>query len=103
MELLSGNPAPFAVMYSLGNILAISSSCFLYGPWTQIKQMFALTRIVTTSVYLSMLGLTLFLVFYFILLSVSLILGFLPWRYPCENTMVDNRNLLTIPCPWFVD
>lgn len=63
MELLAGNPVPFATMYSIGNVLAICSSCFLYGPWTQLKQMFAFTRIVTTTIYITMLGLTLFLVF----------------------------------------
>jgi hypothetical protein len=62
VALIEGDPVPFAMMYSLGNIIGISSSCFLYGPWTQLKQMFAFTRIVTTTIYLVMLGVTLFLV-----------------------------------------
>jgi hypothetical protein len=62
VALLEGDPVPFATMYSIGNVLAICSSCFLYGPWTQMKQMFALTRMVTTVIYLTMLALTLFLV-----------------------------------------
>lgn len=31
-------------MYSLGNIISLCSTCFLYGPWTQAKKMFAPTR-----------------------------------------------------------
>lgn len=86
MELLSGDPIPFAVMYSLGNILAISSSCFLYGPWTQLKQMFALTRIITTTIYIIMLGLTLFLVCLFILfLSILLFILFF------YNNFINNN------------
>lgn len=44
VKLLSGNPYPFAVLYSVGNILGISSTCFLFGPTAQIKKMFAPTR-----------------------------------------------------------
>lgn len=63
-ELLKGDPIPFALMYTLGNIVAVCSTCFLYGPWTQAKKMAAPTRIIATSVYASMMALTLFLVFY---------------------------------------
>ncbi len=44
MKLLAGNPYPFAVLYSIGNILGISSTCFLFGPVAQFKKMFAPTR-----------------------------------------------------------
>ncbi len=44
VQLVKGNPVPFAVMYTLGNIIGLASTCFLYGPWKQIKQMFAQTR-----------------------------------------------------------
>ncbi len=44
VKLLSGNPYPFAVLYSIGNILGISSTCFLFGPVAQLKKMFAPTR-----------------------------------------------------------
>jgi hypothetical protein len=30
-QLLLGNPRPFAVCYTFGNILSIGSSCFLVG------------------------------------------------------------------------
>ena len=64
LQLLTGNPTPFALMYTIGNIVSISSTCFLYGPWTQAKKMFSRTRMVTTGVYLFFLGFTLFLAFY---------------------------------------
>ncbi len=44
IQLLEGNPTPFAVMYTLGNVISICSTCFLYGPWSQAKKMFASTR-----------------------------------------------------------
>ena len=63
-QLLLGNPTPFAVMYSLGNILSMSSTCFLFGPVAQAKKMCAITRIATTSVYFFFMFLCLFLAFY---------------------------------------
>lgn len=39
MSLVQGNPIPFVVMYTVGNILAIMSSMFLAGPKRQWKNM----------------------------------------------------------------
>lgn len=50
----------FALFYSIGNITSIASTCFLMGPWKQIKKMFHPTRIWATIVALTFLGLTLF-------------------------------------------
>lgn len=44
LDLMKGNPEPFAVMYSVGNLIGLCSTCFLYGPWSQFKKMFAPTR-----------------------------------------------------------
>jgi hypothetical protein len=44
IKLMEGDPEPFAVMYTIGNVLGLCSTCFLYGPWAQMKQMFAPTR-----------------------------------------------------------
>ncbi|KAK7073187.1 Vesicle transport protein SFT2B [Halocaridina rubra] len=49
----------FAIFYTLGNIMAISSTCFLMGPTNQIKRMFAKTRIVATIVMFLALIMTL--------------------------------------------
>jgi hypothetical protein len=46
LQLLKGNPEPFATMYTIGNIIGMCSTCFLYGPWSQAKKMFAPTRYV---------------------------------------------------------
>ena len=61
--LLQGNPTPFAVMYTTGNVISICSTCFLYGPWTQAKKMFEPTRAVATTIYIVMLGVTLFVAY----------------------------------------
>mmetsp|Transcript_20673 Transcript_20673/g.63898 ORF Transcript_20673/g.63898 Transcript_20673/m.63898 type:complete len:128 (-) Transcript_20673:140-523(-) len=64
IELIKGNPTPFAVMYSIGNIIAICGSFFLAGPKKQLKNMFAKTRIVATVVYLTSIVMTLFVALY---------------------------------------
>lgn len=38
----------FAVFYTIGNIVSMASTCFLMGPFNQIKKMFASTRAVAT-------------------------------------------------------
>eukprot|EP00981_Chlorochromonas_danica_P005226 scaffold1046_cov162-Ochromonas_danica.AAC.56 len=46
VKLLEGDPEPFAIMYTIGNLLGLFSTCFLYGPLAQMKKMFASTSIV---------------------------------------------------------
>lgn len=50
----------FAVFYTLGNVVSLASTCFLMGPFNQIKKMFAPTRAIATVVVLVSFGLTLF-------------------------------------------
>eukprot|EP00630_Chrysocystis_fragilis_P001745 CAMPEP_0197401940 /NCGR_PEP_ID=MMETSP1165-20131217/19310_1 /TAXON_ID=284809 /ORGANISM="Chrysocystis fragilis, Strain CCMP3189" /LENGTH=184 /DNA_ID=CAMNT_0042928069 /DNA_START=152 /DNA_END=706 /DNA_ORIENTATION=- len=64
VELVKGNPKPFAVCYTVGNIISICASFFLSGPWNQAKKMFAKTRVVATIVYVSTIVLTLFCALY---------------------------------------
>ncbi|XP_018935664.1 vesicle transport protein SFT2A-like isoform X1 [Cyprinus carpio] len=54
----------FAVFYTLGNIAAISSTCFLMGPFKQLKRMFEPTRLIATIMMLLFLVLTLCAVFW---------------------------------------
>ncbi|XP_053731141.1 vesicle transport protein SFT2A [Synchiropus splendidus] len=54
----------FAVFYTLGNIAALSSTCFLMGPLNQLKRMFEPTRLIATIVMLLCLILTLCSVFW---------------------------------------
>lgn len=42
----------FAVLYTLGNIISIASTCFLMGPFNQFKKMFASTRAIATVIVL---------------------------------------------------
>ncbi|KAH3736707.1 vesicle transport protein SFT2B-like [Dreissena polymorpha] len=49
----------FAIFYTLGNILSLASTCFLMGPLSQLKKMFAQTRIFATILVIVMLILTL--------------------------------------------
>ena len=39
VALLSGDPQPFAYMYTIGNLVAISGTCFLSGPKSQMRKM----------------------------------------------------------------
>ncbi|XP_071530229.1 vesicle transport protein SFT2A isoform X2 [Panulirus ornatus] len=49
----------FAIFYTLGNIMALTSTCFLMGPVNQCKKMFAKTRIIATIVMFVALIMTL--------------------------------------------
>ncbi|XP_066970049.1 vesicle transport protein SFT2A isoform X1 [Macrobrachium rosenbergii] len=49
----------FGIFYTLGNIMALSSTCFLMGPMNQLKKMFSKTRIVATIIMFTALILTL--------------------------------------------
>ena len=50
----------FATCYTLGNLLSIGCTCFLMGPWKQIKNMFKGHRLAATVVYLCSIGFTLY-------------------------------------------
>lgn len=50
----------FAIFYTLGNIVSMASTCFLMGPFKQIKKMFATTRLIATLIVILSFALTLF-------------------------------------------
>ena len=56
---LTWNLVSFSILYTLGNIVALASTCFLMGPVNQIKKMFAPNRWIATSLMLLFLVLTL--------------------------------------------
>jgi membrane protein DedA with SNARE-associated domain len=58
-DLLTGNPLPFVIGFTLGNIIALCGSCFLYSCSSQLKSMFAKTRVGASVLYLSSIGATL--------------------------------------------
>ncbi|XP_036172172.1 vesicle transport protein SFT2A isoform X1 [Myotis myotis] len=49
---LPGGIKLFAVFYTFGNIAALASTCFLMGPFKQLKKMFETTRLLATVVML---------------------------------------------------
>jgi hypothetical protein len=54
----TGSTTKFAILYSLGNIIALCSTCFLMGPVAQIKKMFASSRWLATVLMLFFLVMT---------------------------------------------
>jgi len=58
-DLLRGDPIPFTVNATVGNMIALAGSCFLSGPATQMSKMFRPVRRIATICYLGSLGLTL--------------------------------------------
>ena len=53
----------FAVLYTIGNIIALFSTAFLFGPMRQVKNMFHSKRALATVIYLVTLGGTLAVAF----------------------------------------
>ena len=51
VKLLAGNPAPFVLTFTIGNIIVMSSSCFLIGPSNQVKVMFHQKRASVATIY----------------------------------------------------
>lgn len=62
-QLLKGNPAPFATMYSIGNLLSIASTSFFVGPVKQVQNMWTTKRRTSAFLYIFFIFLTLLLCF----------------------------------------
>uniref|UniRef100_A0A2P2I0E8 Vesicle transport protein n=1 Tax=Hirondellea gigas TaxID=1518452 RepID=A0A2P2I0E8_9CRUS len=60
---LPGGLTIFAIFYTIGNILALGSTCFLMGPMKQLQKMFAPTRLIATAIMILALIMTLVAVF----------------------------------------
>jgi hypothetical protein len=60
-DLLTGNPVPLVVNVTIGNIIALTGTCFLTGPKSQLDRMFHKKRKTASVFYLGSLGVTLFL------------------------------------------
>ncbi|XP_022141324.1 vesicle transport protein SFT2B isoform X2 [Momordica charantia] len=50
--LVFAKPIKFAVLFTFGNVLAVGSTAFLFGPGQQIRMMFDSVRIYATAIYL---------------------------------------------------
>ena len=62
--LLHGDPAPFVIYFTFGNLCAIASCFFLSGPKSHCKKMIDPTRRIATAFYLITIFFTFFVVFY---------------------------------------
>lgn len=105
VQLLKGNPVPFATMYTIGNVVSLCSTCFLFGPWSQAKKMFAPTRAIATFIYFFFMGLTLFLAFYpnyipirMLLLVVTILCQFLALSWYTLSFIPFARDLVKNCC-----
>lgn len=72
-KLLLGNPVPFALKYTLGNILSLGASSFLVGPARQCRTMFAKERRAASLAYLLTLAGTLLSIFWLRLAILALL------------------------------
>ena len=64
-QLLLGHPMPFAIKYTVGNVLSLVSMCFLVGPRRQLRNMTSSTRWIAALIYLVAMALTLVSCFVF--------------------------------------
>ncbi|KAF4321046.1 hypothetical protein JM18_004606 [Phytophthora kernoviae] len=62
-KLVHGNPAPFAIAYTIGNLLSIGCTTFFVGPCKQIRTMFHAKRRYSAVVYVFFIFVTLGLCF----------------------------------------
>ena len=102
-SLLTGNPTPFALKYTIGNLLSIGASGFLVGPAKQCRDMFAPVRRVASLLYVASLGTTLVCIFYLrsrLLTTVSICvqLGAMVWY--CVSYLPFGQNMLRRVLGW---
>lgn len=62
-DLMTGNPMPFVVNATVGNMIALAGSFFFTGPTQQIKKMCHEKRRIATGMYIGSLALTLIVAF----------------------------------------
>ena len=101
---------PFVVNCTVGNIIALSGSCFLQGPKNQAKKMFHETRRWSAVAYLSSLILTLVFAFApfpgpgwkWLLLMVLLIIQYAAVAWYCLSYIPFARDAISSWCTRFV-
>lgn len=59
-EFFLGNIRGYAILYALGSIIQLSSTCLLMGPIKQLQKMFASKRIMATVIALLSIFMTIF-------------------------------------------
>ena len=91
------------LLMSLGNIISVASTFFLFGPLSQLKKMFEKKRIIATIVFLVSLIATLILVFTFkdpekewkkIVLIVLIIVQYIAFFWYCLSYIPYGQKML---------
>ena len=96
--LLHGDPAPFVIYFTFGNLCAIASCFFLSGPKSHCKKMIDPTRRIATAFYLITIFFTFFVVFYEKIpddgrVGIIILCVFVQWMRPRGNQKLHNRRV----------
>jgi len=95
------SPGVFALCYTLGNVTMLASTAFVVGPARQLKNMFAPTRIICTTVFIAAMIFTLVCVFKdfsFILVILSILIQIAALVYYCFSYIPYGRACLRNIC-----
>jgi len=63
IQLAQGDPTPFVLLFTLGNIVSLLGSFFLNGPYNQARKMVGPEMRCATAAYLTAMGLTFFVAY----------------------------------------
>lgn len=100
-DLLLGNPIPFVMNATVGNLIALAGSFFLKGPKTQLRQMWHESRRHATGLYLGSLFLTLFVAFLYVpgpkglYLIILMVCQYLSITWYCLSYIPFAREAIT--------
>jgi hypothetical protein len=108
-DLMLGDPGPFVVYATIGNIISLSGSFFLSGPKSQLKKMFHESRKIATCLYLGSLGVTLIVAFISfgdgggrsfkaMILVILLIFQYVAVAWYCMSYIPFARQMATRAC-----
>lgn len=92
------HPSRFAIIYTIGNLITISSTLFLFGPCSQVRNMFKAKRIVATLIYFGSMAFTLFAAYQwgkFWIVALALLIQFLAMVWYCASYIPWGRSILT--------
>ena len=91
------NPEKFATLYTIGNVVALCSTCFMWGPFSQVKKMFKEERRIATIIYLTMIIVTLVVAFEYTeawAVILCLIIQFLAMGWYCLSYIPYGRKMV---------
>jgi len=100
-KVIRGDPAAFAIPYTIAQIISIIGTLFLSGPVKQLKAMFAKTRIIATIVYLGSIVATLVVAFETHSVAgviILMIVQFLAYIWYCLSFIPFARNAVIGAC-----